>query len=893
MKRSRRPGFLTGFCAPIIGLATIFILFLSAVDCFAAQSSSGLTPVRLQLKWKHQFQFAGYYAAVKKGFYREAGLDVTLIEAPETGEPALEVIKGEAEFGTTGPDILLQRAFGHPVVALAVFFQHSPMVLVARKDSGINSLHDLAGKKVMIEPAAAEIAAYFKAESLATASITILPHSHTHEDFVSGRVDAISAYSSDELFPIAQSGCEFITFNPRSAGVDFYGDLLFTTEQHIKNNPQQVAAFVEASKKGWRYALAHPEEIVDLILAEYSQRHSREHLLFEARETQRLVFAEIVEVGYMNPGRWRYIADTYANLNMIPRNFDLTGFVYDPEPEIDFKRLLNLAAVLLVVIIIVFNISLSHLVKKRTLQLSIAKEAAEAANKAKSQFLANMSHELRTPLNGVIGFTELLVNSPLEQTQRQYAQNANISAHALLGIINNILDFSKIEAGKIDLDTLKTDLIKLLEQSISIIRCQAEKKRLELLLNIPPETPRYIYIDPTRLGQIIINLLGNSAKFTEIGQIELRVEFKAGSDNRGQFKFFVRDTGVGILEQDRQNIFKEFTQADNSTTRRYGGTGLGLSISKTLVEKMGGSIDFVSEQGNGSTFFFTLDCRFEHGDPPRIEELQSISNLLLVDDNVDNLMILQRTLQSWNLESETVESGNEALALLDSGKNYDVIIIDYMMPEMDGIETIRQIRSRFEASTAKQPIILLYSSIDNANIQEDCQKLDVNLKLVKPVRAEALLGCLCQLKNQEKPRPKQILRPEKPASEVKNSPRIMVVEDVAMNRILVCELIRKLIPDAVVFEALNGKEAIETYINEKVDLIFMDIQMPVLDGYAASREIRRIESETGNRSPIIALTASAVKGEYEKCIQAGMDEFITKPVDPHNFNRIFQKYLKR
>ena len=465
-------------------------------------------------------------------------------------------------------------------------------------------------------------------------------------------------------------------------------------------------------------------------------------------------------------------------------------------------------------------------------------------------------------------------------------------SHALLGIINNILDFSKIEAGRIDLETIKTDLIRLMEQTISIVRCQAEKKGLELLLNIPPETPRFIFSDPVRLGQVLINLLGNAAKFTEKGEIELRVEFKPENTTTGYFNFFVRDTGLGIEKHDRENIFKEFTQADSSATRKFGGTGLGLAISRTLMEKMGGKIDFISEPGVGSMFFFSLKCRFENGEPLATKDIEGIKKILLVDDSKDNLTILHRTLEHWQINAQTCTSGKEALNKLTSGETFDVIIIDYMMPEMNGIETIRQIRQKCARTGSRQPFILLYSSIDNSFVSEECKNLNVQLKLVKPVRADDLFACLCQISQKPIEVSQVVTRPES-LTNVKKSPHVLVVEDVAMNRILVCELVKKLIPDSVVIEATNGREAIERFQHDKFDLIFMDIQMPVLDGYSASCEIRRIEdTSAAARTPIVALTASAVKGEYEKCIAAGMDEFITKPVDPHHFTRIFQTYLK-
>lgn len=710
------------------------------------------------LKWKHQFQSAGYYAAIEKGFYQEAGLEVTLIEPSVDIDPVMEVVNGNAEFGATGPNLLLYRANGQPVVALATIFQHSPIVLLAREDSGINSIHDLVGKRIMVEYASAELEAYLQSEGIFDTKYIRIPHTHSPDDFINGSVDAISAYSTDEIYLINKANCHYTVLSPRSAGIDFYGDLLFTTQAQIDQHPDRVNAFLAASKKGWQYALQNPEEIVDLIYEKYSQRHSREHLLFEARESQRLIFADIVEVGYMNPGRWQFIADTYAKLNMIPANFSLDGFIYDPDPTIDLTRLFNFLATVIILMIVFFNLALSYLVKKRTRELTSAKESAEMANKAKSQFLANMSHELRTPLNSVIGFTELLVSSPLEHVQSQYAQNANISGHALLGIINNILDFSKIEAGKLELANNRTDIIRLLEQTISIVSYQANSKKLKLLLNISPGVPRFVFTDPVRLGQVLINLLGNAIKFTETGEVELRLEFSKISDSEGLFKFLVRDTGIGISDDDRKRIFTEFTQADNSDTREFGGTGLGLTISRMLIEKMGGTLQLESEPGKGSSFYFSIT------------------------------------------------------------RSYEVCTL----PASETTQTMAQ---------------------------------------TTPV--------------------------------VKPKPKIMIVEDVATNRVYACGMIKKLLPTATIIQAINGQQALDIFLAEKPDLILMDIQMPIINGYQASREIRRLEAKHGlTRTAIIAITASALTGEQEKCLEAGMDDCVTKPIVPQQFSKVLQAHLK-
>jgi diguanylate cyclase (GGDEF)-like protein/PAS domain S-box-containing protein len=316
---------------------------------------SSLDRVTLQLKWKHQFQFAGYYAGVEKGFYRAAGLDVRLREAPENlgpdEMPGEKVLQGEAEFGIASSDLVLLRTRGKPVVALAAIYQHSPLVLLALKRSGIDSIHDLAGRKVAIEAHADELRAYLKHESVPASRMTLVPHTYDTGALQSGTVDAMSAYSTDEPFQLRQAGLEYLTFNPRSGGIDFYGDTLFTTEREVREHPARVRAFVDASLKGWRYALAHPEEMVSLILSRYSKRHTREHLRFEAEQTRKLILPDVVEVGYMNPGRWQHILDTYVELGMAPPGASLSGFVYDRNPRPDLRWLYgSLAGALLVLL---------------------------------------------------------------------------------------------------------------------------------------------------------------------------------------------------------------------------------------------------------------------------------------------------------------------------------------------------------------------------------------------------------------------------------------------------------------------------------------------------------------------------------------------------------------
>lgn len=299
-----------------------------------------LDPVVLQLKWKHQFQFAGYYAAQQQGFYRDVGLEVTIVEAPGGNiEPAQRVLQGRADFGVAASDLLLMRSQGEPVVALAAIFQHSPLVFLTLPGSGVDSVHHLTQGPVMLEAHAAELLAYLQYEGISPAAMTFVPHTFNPLDLINGRVIAMSAYSTDEPFVVQQAGKPYAIFTPRAAGIDFYGDTLFTTEQQIRDHPERVQRFLEASLRGWAYALDHPEAMVEVIYTQYSRRHSREHLVFEAEKTRSLILPDVVEIGYMNAGRWRHIADTYASLHMAPPHFALDGFLYDRNPRPDLTWL--------------------------------------------------------------------------------------------------------------------------------------------------------------------------------------------------------------------------------------------------------------------------------------------------------------------------------------------------------------------------------------------------------------------------------------------------------------------------------------------------------------------------------------------------------------------------
>jgi len=881
---------ITSISVLTIRLYIILILLSSTIFAETMSNNNHLDTVTLQLKWRHQFQFAGYYAALEKGFYKEAGLLVKIIE--NTGDDASKnVLEGKAEFGIAMSDLILLRSEGYNVVALAAIYQHSPLIILVPKKTGIDNLHALSGKRIMIENHSGELFAYFKYENLPQSKMIIYPHSFDTRDLIDNKVDAMSAYSTDEPYMLIEKKIDYHIFSPRSGGIDFYGDILYTVEDQVKNHPKRVDAFINASLKGWDYALNNSEEIIDLILLKYSKRHSRDHLLFEAKKTKQLIMPNVVEIGYMNPGRWGYIAEVYANMKMIQKNFSLDGFLYDKNKgnnhivlyiSLIITVIISIIAFLIAFYFIKLNKNLKNEIQKRkksddklkekereitTLMKNIPGMAYRCCNNKKWTMLFVSDHcfeltgytssqlcndsefsfgDLIIPedRNMVYNKVQDAINEKKsfklnyriidksgqkkwlwEQGTGVYNDDGNLIA--LEGLINDITDYKlaleKIENAKQIAETANQSKNAFLANMSHEIRSPISGiiGMIKMLIEITDEKKILdnlnIVLETANSLSIIIDDILDLSKI-EDKKLEMQnSDFKLSDLLNQVIKIY-------SYALDNKGLKLELSVNENVYNDLNGDPNRLKQILRNLISN---AIKF-TEHGT-----IKINVKKINNDVRHIELLFIVTDtgIGIPENKIPN--IFERFTQLDNTYSKKYAGTGLGLAI--SKELVELMGGNIWLESTQGKGT-----SFFFTVFFKKAQNTINVDYDNSNLKSKAiTKRDINKK----------------------------------SDQIK----IILAEDDELNRKSINYFLKK--AGFCIFLAENGNQVLEILRKQEVNLIIMDIQMPVMDGFQATEIIRDSTSDVFNANiPIIAFTAYAMKGDKEKMIKAGMTDYISKPV---------------
>ena len=710
---------------------------LSLISVFGVLFSFSLSvrsenKVTLQLKWFHSFQFAGYYAAKHQGYYSDAGFNVEILPININSSPLESVVNGDAEFGVSDSSIVLHRLNKKPVVIATSIFQTSPLVFISLREQNITSAYDLRDKRIMFQKSIddAPLQALIRQIGLEEQDYNYVSHNYEDDALLSGDVDVMSAYRSDQPTFYKLKNIDVNIIDPASYGIDFYGDMLFTSESYIEQNIDSVEKFVEATRKGWLYALEHKDEIIFLLQQDYGVTTSTVKLMEEATIIESLIRPQFIPIGTLFPKRFELIEQVYKDLGAGNVNGNIDGLFLSDYKSASYTFnhwvIYGFSGLLVFALLLSFgqhwfNRKLLRLVHSKTdelerlnyrltqnnLQLSEATEIAESANTAKSLFLSNMSHEIRTPLNGIYGALQLFSKNDLTTKNQELVEYALQSSKSLMTIINDILDYSKIEAGKLVFEELPFKFNEIVDSVVLDLSVLVEKKELNFNVEIDEDYQDGWIGDFVRVKQVLLNLSSNAVKFTSQGEVTIRV--MTGKSLR----FSIQDTGEGIPNDLKHKLFNRFEQVNVSTTRKYGGTGLGLSIVESLVNMMKGKVKVRSEMGVGSCFDVSLPLK-PYAKPTK-EPTTSVAIqtpdfsskcILVADDNEVNRIVVGSMLKETNASLVFVSDGLEAVNAVEE-TIFDLILMDIQMPNLDGLEACIKIKKEHN----NLPIVALTLSL--------------------------------------------------------------------------------------------------------------------------------------------------------------------------------------